>query len=282
MSLRSTLGDYLTLRRGLGYKLRDTEDRLRKFVTFMENESASVITTEIAVRWSQRQTDVSPAHWATNLRTVRLFAEYYSGIDPRTEIPPQGILPYRTQRGKPYIYTPGQVTELLRAANLLRPHGGMMPRNYHVLFGLLATTGLRIGEALGLHRDALDLKRKLLTVRNTKFNKTRLVPLHGSTMAVLERYARKRDALHPAPRSPWFFVAQRGGPLYSWPVRMTFIRLSKQVGLRGVTDHHGPRLHDFRHTFAVQTLLNWYRAGEDVERKLPLLHGGRSEWPDKE
>jgi len=269
--LRKTLEEYLTVRRSLGFKLVSTGARLHKYVSFLEAQGETVITTQLAVSWAQRDAHVQPAQWATNLRTIRLFAQYCSGIDPLTEIPPSGILPYQYRRKEPYIYTTEEIAMLMEAASCLRPHTGLRPRTYTTLFGLLATTGLRVGEAVGLHRDAVDLAQGLIVVRCTKFNKTRLVPVHSSTLEALQDYERRRDRLHPTPRTPWFFVCQQGGRLNMGRLRATFIQLSRQIGLRGATDNHGPRLHDLRHSFAVRTLLRWYQAGEDVERKLPLL-----------
>lgn len=270
-SLREALEEYLRVRRALGFKLRDFGTRLEKFVSFMESQAAPFITTKLAVEWAKSDPNVQPAIWATNLSAVRMFAEYHSGTECRTEIPSPGILPFRFQRKQPHIYTPDEVCKLMDAASRLTPIGGLRPRTYTTLFGLLATTGLRIGEALRLHRDSLDLKRGLLEVRHTKFNKTRWVPVSDSTIESLENYARLRDRFHRVPRTPWFFVAPRGGDIHMRLLKVTFIELSRQIGLRGATEHHGPRLHDFRHSFAVQTLLRWYRAGEDVECKLPLL-----------
>lgn len=261
----------MAVRRSLGFKLVDSGARLDKFVSSMDAQGETVITTQLAVAWSQRDADVQRAQWATNLRIVRLFAEYWSGIDPRTEVPPQGIFPYRHRRKQPHIYTPEEMTKLMDATSSLRPHTGLRPRTYTTLLGLLATTGLRVSEAVGLSRDAVDLEQGVLKVRDTKFGKTRLVPVHGSTVEALQDYARRRDRLHPIPRTAWFFVGQEGGRLDMWSLRTTFIQISKQIGLRGENDNHGPRLHDFRHSFAVRTILNWYRAGQDVERKLPLL-----------
>jgi len=270
-NLRNALDEYLSVRRALGYKLESTGIKLEKFVSHLEAQGEPIITTQLAVAWAQRDAHVQRVEWAANLTAVRLFAQYCSGIDPRTEIPPHGILPYRYQRPRPHIYAPEETANLMEAASRLRPHAGLRPRTYTTLFGLLATTGLRVGEAVGLQRDAVDLDLGVLVVRDTKFGKTRLVPVHGTTLEALQDYARLRDRFLPRPRTPWFFVAPRGGRLHMREVRTVFIQLSRQIGLRGESDHHGPRLHDFRHSFAVRTLLHWYQTGEDVEVKLPLL-----------
>ena len=269
--LSKALDEYLQVRRILGFKLLDTGSRLRKFVSFLEARGESVITTQLAVAWSQQDPDVQPAQWATNLSKVRLFAQYCSGLEPRTEIPPANVFPYQYRRKSPHIYTPEEITRLLDAAGNLRPQNGLRPHTHATLFGLLISTGLRISEAMGLHRDDVDFAKGVLLVRQTKFCKSRLIPLHATTLEALQSYARRRDRLHPIPDTPWFFVTQRGKRLSEWDLRTTFIQLSRQIGIRGENDHHGPRMHDFRHSFAVATLLRWYEEGEDVERKLPLL-----------
>jgi len=270
-ALRNALSDYLDIRRALGFKLRDAGTRLEKFVRFMEAKGEPVIKTHLAVTWAQSDKAILPAGWAANLSHVRLFAQYCSGIEPLTEVPPTGILSSHYQRKSPYIFTLKQIRDLLDAASGLTPRSGLRPRTYVTLFGLLAATGLRVSEVVGLERDAVDQARGLIEVRSTKFNKTRLVPISESTMDALQAYARMRDKLLPNPITPWFFVAPRGGPIYTRPLKVVFIELSRQIGLRGPTDHFGPRLHDLRHSFAVATLLRWYRAGHDVEQKLPQL-----------
>lgn len=209
--LRKALEEYLAVRRALGFKLRESGTRLEKFVSFLESQGEAVITTQLAVAWAQRDPHVQPAQWTANLTAIRLFAQYCSGIDPRNEIPAPGILPHRYRRKAPHIYTPDETASLLEAARRLRPHAGLRPRTFTTLFGLLAATGLRVGEAVGLHRDDVDVNQGMLTVRYTKFGKTRLVPLHISTLEALSDYARRRDKLHPVPRTPGSSSANRAG-----------------------------------------------------------------------
>jgi integrase len=270
-SLRKAIEDYLTLRRALGFKLQDMATALRHFVSFMEREGACTITTNLALRWAMQPQQVNPAHWAARLSFVRSFARHWSAIDPRTEIPPQGLLPYRYHRCTPHLYTDDQIRRLIKAAWNLPPKTGLRRWTYSTLFGLLAVTGLRISEAIALQQDDVDLNQGLLTIRLTKFRKSRLVPLHPSTIHRLKRYASKRGAFYPKDRTSHFFLSERGRPLTDCMVRWTFVKLSRQIGLRGLSDRFGPRLHDFRHRFAVTTLLQWYRSGLDVEQRLPLL-----------
>jgi integrase len=206
------------------------------------------------------------------LSFVRGFARHRSATDPRTEVPPDGLLPYRPKRARPYLYSDDEIRSLLRAALTLPGRGGLRPWTYHCLFGLLSVAGLRIGEARHLELRDLDLPGAVLTIRGAKFGKSRLVPLHASTCHVLADYLARRER-HWArrPVSSYVFVSSRGNRLDGGEIHRTFYALSRQIGLRGPSESHGPRLHDLRHRFAVTTLWRWYRAGEDAERRLPIL-----------
>lgn len=271
ISLRKAVKDYLTMRRSLGFKLRDMGYNLRHFVSFMEQQRAFVITTDLALRWAQQPQNVQPAQWAARLSFVRSFARYWSATDPRTEIPPMGLLPYRTKRATPYIYSNDEIQHLLKAARDLPPSTGLRPWTYYSLFGLMAVTGMRISEVIRLDGADIDLRQGLLTIRLTKFSKSRLIPLHSSTVKKLKLYLQRRDELYPRHLTARFFLSNQGTPLTDCMVRWTFVKLSRQIGLRKVGDSFGPRLHDLRHRFAVTTLLHWYRTGLDVEQRLPVL-----------
>ena len=269
--LRKAVTEYLTMRRSLGFKLRDMGYSLHHFVSFMEQEGASIITVDLALRWAQQPQGVQPAHWARRLSFVRSFARYWSAIDHRTEIPPVGLLPYRSKRATPYIYSDEEIELLLKAAKNLPPSKSLRPYTYCTLFGLLTVTGMRISEIIRLDRDDIDLNQKLLTVRMTKFNKSRMIPLHPSTVENLKHYLQRRDQLYPRSSVSRFFLSNQGIPLTDCMVRWTFVKISRQIGLRKIGDKNGPRIHDLRHRFAVTTLLNWYRNGVDVEQRLPVL-----------
>jgi integrase len=257
------------MRRGLGYKFQQPARRLTDFVAFMEARGASFITGKLALEWATLPPD-RHSSWTLRLTDVRGFAWYMASFDGRTEVPAVGTLP-ALLRAKPYLYTDQEIQTLLAAALALPPADGLRRWTYHCLFGTLAVTGLRISEALALQRENVDLKQGILTIRNTKFGKSRLVPLHPTARDVLRRYATRRDE-HPGGRAgPYFFVAERGGQLLVQYVHRVFWALSRQIGLRKPMDHTGPRLHDFRHRFAVETLLNWHRSGQDVESQLPTL-----------
>jgi integrase len=267
--LRSALERYLSMRKGLGYKYQHQTRRLANFVSFMERRKATTITTKLAMEWATLPPD-RHASWALRLTDVRGFARHVANIDSKTQVPPAGILP-GLKRAKPYVYSDAEIDALLAAALALPPEDGLRRWTYHCLFGLIAATGMRLSEAIGLQREDVDLDTGVLTVRQSKFGKSRLVPLHPTTRAALRSYAERRHAHLGSRCGPDFFVAERGGRLLHQYVHRVFWRLSREIGLRRPGDRTGPRVHDFRHRFAIQTLLSWYREGTDVEKKLPAL-----------
>jgi integrase/recombinase XerD len=266
------LNEYLAIRRGLGFELREVAGCLHKFVAFLETEGASHITTELALRWATLPAEAQPSTWAWRLGMVRRFAGWLSAMEPRTEIPPAGLLPHRYQRKKPHIYSDEEIENLLRQAAQLASLRGLRAHTYTTLFGLLAVSGMRVNEALHLDRPDVDLGHGILTIRRTKFGKSRHVPVHPSTVNALQKYADRRDRILGKP-SAAFFVSERGIRITDCMARYTFARLSQQLGFRSMAKSHGrgPRLHDMRHRFAARTLIHWYRAGLDVERELPKL-----------
>jgi integrase len=268
MPLRQAIRQYLALRRSLGYRLREAAGDLAHFATFLEQKGAEVITVALALEWALPGAAVPLPTATRRLTAVRGFARHWQASDPRTEVPPVGLLPVRGRRARPHLYTAAELQRLLAAAQALPPLRGA---TYGCLIGLLAVTGLRPGEALALTPGDVDLHAGILTIRQGKFGKSRLVPVHPSTLRALRTYARRRAAWLAGRLAPTFFVSDRGGRLTGTVVDWTFAALSRQIGLRGPTDTHGPRLHDFRHRFAVETLVRWYRAGHDAERRLPIL-----------
>lgn len=269
--LTKAIQDYLTMRRNLGFKLRSAGMLLAKFAEFMEQHNAECITTQLALEWAQQPTSAQPSLWAQRLSYVRIFARHHMASDPKTEIPPQGLLPFRPQRANPYLYSAREIQRLLDSALTLSPGMELRRWTFHVLLGLLSVTGMRVGEALRLKLEDVDLDNGVLTVRGTKFGKSRFVPIHASTRQVMTDYRTRRAHLLGERDAAPFFITQTGHQLDGGDVRRVFYRLSRQIGLRAVNDSHGPRLHDFRHRFAVETLLGWYRSGQDVERRLPVL-----------
>jgi integrase/recombinase XerD len=274
-TLRQAVAEYLSLRRSLGFKLHDAGKALLDFVTFMEQHRAPYITQALALAWAQQPFEVQPAHWAKRLSFVREFARHRSATDSRTQIPAQSLLPFQPKRARPYLYSDDEIRDLLRAALQIPcryERSALRPWTFYCLLGLLSVSGMRLGEARNLEVRDVDVTTGVLTIRGTKFGKSRLVPLHDSTREVLADYIVRRNR-HWAgrPVSSYLFVSNRGNRLDGAEVHRTFYALSRQVGLRGRYDHHGPRLHDMRHAFATNTLVHWYRSEQDPERCLPML-----------
>ena len=270
--LERALDGYLAVRRALGFQLLQTEWALRRFVDFAEQEGACRVTVDLALRWATLPAHVQESEKSVRLGMVRRFAEYLRTTDPRTEVPPVDLLPGKVRRPQPYIYSDDELLRLIRAAWVLPSPTGLRAWTYATLLGLLAVTGMRHGEALALDRGDVDLDAGVLTVRRSKCRKARLVPIHATTCEQLERYAHRRDRGHRRPRSDAFLVSERGLRLVQRSVQQTFVLMSRQIGLRPARSHgHGPRLHDLRHRLAVTTLMRWYRAGVDVDSKLPVL-----------
>jgi integrase/recombinase XerD len=269
--LHKAVDDYLELRRGLGFKLREYGVCLRELVSFLESKGSSRITTKLALEFATQRQNEKPVSWALRLTIVRGFARYRIGADPTTEVPPGWLLPFRSQRAQPYLYTEEEIRRLLEATlELVTPHK-LQPWTYYCLFGLLAVSGMRLGEALNLQPHDANWSESMLTIRGAKFKKSRLVPLHPSTKEVLLAYAERRDQIYASRRLPYFFVSSHGTRLIGSNVSKIFRGLCRQIGIRDPGAGHGPRLHDFRHRFAVETLLGWYRNGEQVVRRMPVL-----------
>jgi integrase len=269
-TLREALGDYLAMRRALGFKLRSDGVALSSFVSFLEHAHADYISTQRALAWAQMPTSVQPVRWARRLCFVRGFARYCSAIDPRTEIPPLGLLPFHHQRPTPYRFTDEDIRGLLLRSLELPADDGLTNHTFYCLFGLLSVTGIRISEALRLTMDDVDLDEAVLIVHSSKFGKSRLVPLHASTVKVLVDYSTRRAQSLNGRLIPHWFVNRRGERLGYYAVLGTFRRLTRALGLVS-QGRRRPRLHDLRHRFAQATLLQWYRNGDDVERRLPAL-----------
>ena len=266
--LAEHLPQYLQLRRALGYRLARAGRLLPRFVAFVHQAGARVITTDLALAWATQSRRGTPAWAAERLRLVRGFARYVHAQDPRTQIPPVTLLPAKHRRGTPYLYTDADVRALMTAAQTtLAPFKGA---TYATLLGLLASTGLRVGEALALADADCDRAAGVLRIRHAKFDKTRLVLLHPSTCAALTTYRHLRDRTFRHPRSPTFFVSRAGTRLQYQNVHWAFLALVRAVGLAHARPRR-PRLHDLRHSFAVATLRDWYRTGVDVDARLPWL-----------
>lgn len=269
--LHQGVDEYLAMRRSLGFRLGAYDTVLHDCVAFIEREGHGVITTDLVLRWATQRTDISQAWWFHQLGVARGFCRYWSAKDPRTEVPPLGLLPKKKKRRKPYLYTDEEVANLIGAAPTLQSRSPLWPSTMATLVGLLAVTGMRIGEALALDDRDFDRDSMVLMVRRAKFGKSRLIPLHPTTCSALRAYARRRDRLHGSSGKSPFFPSPTGKRLLYGQVHWTFGVLLERAGLPCSRDRHGPGMHDLRHRFAINTLLRWYRAGLDVERRIFTL-----------
>lgn len=273
-TLTEELDRYLTIRHGLGYDLGTAARVLRRFIAFAENQGADHITTDLFLRWKAAFGKANCHTWAARLGMVRIFAQWLCGIDPRNEVPPQGLIPSRYRRSRPYIYSEQEIGRILAEAERLPSVNGIRGLTYSTLFGLIAVTGLRVSEALALDNGDVDLVLGVLTVRRGKFGKARLVPVSESTLARLAAYAEERDRLLGAiPQS--FFVSDGGVRPSDCGARYNFASVCQSIGLRPPQKFgrhgRGPRIHDLRHAFAVRTIVTWYRAGKNPGQEMLKL-----------
>jgi integrase/recombinase XerD len=265
---RTILKDYLALRRSLGFKLQKHEETLREFLRFFAAQKASHLTTKLALQWARKPQNTDPAWWTDRLSILRGFAAYWKTIDPRTEVPSLHILVPQYKRPTPCIYTPQQIVQILAATRRLPSRDGF---TFWTLFGLLAVTGMRVGEALALNNTDVDLKGGAITIRDAKRNKARLLPLHPTTRRVLKRYVRKRNQRFPRHEAGSFFAILDGRRPSHHSAWNTFRQILIQLGIRKPSQQKGPRLHDLRHTFAVRALIGFYESGQGVDEKIHAL-----------
>jgi integrase len=282
-ALRRDLDDYLAIRRALGFKLERAGLLLADFVAHLEANEADTITTDAALAWATLPPNGASNWGAQRLSVVRSFARHLHAIDPTHEVPPPGLLPGRSHRATPYLYADRDIAVLMAAARGLR--APLRAATFETLVGLLAVTGLRIGEALRLDRDDVDLVNGVLVIRLSKFGKSREVPLHPSTVDALAAYTRERDRLCRRPVDRTFFVSTAGTRLLYCNAHLAWLELVRRAGLQPRSATCRPRPHDLRHSFAVRTLLGWYPDGADVHARMPLLstylghvHPGTTYW----
>jgi len=268
-ALRAKLNDYLALRRSMGFKLERAGKLLAQFVAYYEAAGAKIVTIQLAQSWATLPEGGNRSWVAQRLSIVRGFARYLALIDERTEVPPADLLPARSQRATPYLYEENEVRKLMAAAGTLR--SPLRRATFQTLLGLLWVTGMRIGEALRLDRDDVDLVRGVLVVRESKFGKSRELPIHESTTEVLHAYTERRDELSPRASSPAFFVSLAGNRLRYDGFHLAFLGFVRTAGIRRRSRACRPRPHDLRHSFAVRTLIGWYQDGGDVASRLPWL-----------
>jgi integrase/recombinase XerD len=265
--LQAHVDDYLRVRRALGFKLEQDGRLLGQLVGYLDAAGATTLTSELAIGWARLPEGVHPNQWTKRLRVVRGFAGYMRTIDPATEIPPPNVFPICRQRATPYLFSQQDICRLLaETRRLSRP---LRAASYEALFGLLAVSGMRIGEAIALGCEDVDLDAGLITIRKAKGDRERLVPLHPTATEALRRYACERDRLCPTPRSRTFFLSSAGTPVHANGLRQTFREITTRIGVR--TNEVHPRIHDLRHRFAVQTLIDWQRSGVRIDEHIITL-----------
>lgn len=263
---------YIAYRHDMGYATRGHSWYLRHFGAFADRVlHRGPLTVALALRWSRLPGDQNPHYCASRLKMVRCLAKYLAITDPRTEIPPIDLIGPTRQRKPPYIYSGPEISALIAAARQLQPHGSLRPWNYATLIGLFASTGLRLSEATRLARSDFDDRQGVLTIRETKFHKSRFVPLHPSVTKNLRRYAQKRDELVPLVLSDRFFISDRGTALSNITVQGIFRKLCERERVVRKGPGNQPRLHDLRHTFACRRVQEWYETGVDVNHAIVAL-----------
>lgn len=274
MSLLAEQHRYLSIRRRLGADLITDERILRRFTAFADKNGAEYVDTKLIMRWLESLPAASAGTRGARFRVARQFALWLHGMDPRHEVPPQGLVPAHVQRVHPHIYSNAEIIAIIEHARTLSSIYGMRGLTCSTLFGLIAVTGLRINEALRLDQSDLDTETGVLRVRFGKLGKERMLPLDRTVVQQLERYGRERDRLLGR-SSEAMFVTCDGHRLGDCCARYNFALVCQQIGLRPKQNRKrhgcGPRIHDLRHTFAVRTMLNWYRSGQDVRREMIKL-----------
>lgn len=268
-ALRQALADYLAVRRALGYKLVRPEKLLGQFVDYLEQLGVDTVTTAHAVAWARLPAQGDSNWWAHRLSVVRGFATHLRTIYPATEVPPADLLPWRPRRASPYLYSDEEIAALIDAASGLRTP--LRVATIKTLIGLLAVTGMRVGEAINLDCDDVDLDAGVIVIRHAKFDKTRELAVHPTTVVALRDYLRQRARLGPPPATTALFISTAGTRLRYCNIQSTFQRLVHHAGLIPRSATCRPRMHDIRHSFAVATLLDAYQAGENAEHRLTLL-----------
>jgi len=269
-ALAQHLKDYLCLRRALGHKLADAARLLPRFVAHLDALGVATITVEVALGWVQcPDAEPSSSVWLRRMTAVRGFARHMSGVNPATEIPPLGLVTYRQRWRPPFIYSDADVVAIMSEVPRLIPTP-LRAATFQTMVGVLAATGMRVGEAIALNRGDIDWAEGVVVVHGSKFNKSREVPLDPSTLEALADYATIRDRLVSRPASPTFFVSRKGTAVIYTDFGEKFREFVDASGV-GVGSPVTPRIHDLRHSFAVKTLVRWYRAGEDVGALLPRL-----------
>ncbi|HZM80700.1 MAG TPA: tyrosine-type recombinase/integrase [Candidatus Limnocylindrales bacterium] len=271
--LRQIAGGYVATRRSLGYQMDAVARLLNSYIDYLEASGAVTVTVANALEWATRPADALPIWWCRRLSVVRGFARHLSAFDRSCQVPPTNLLAVGYARVTSYIYSTEEVDALVHAAGTLaEPLAEPLPAaSCQAVISLLAVTGMRVGEAVALARCDVDLEAGIITVVKGKYGASRHVPLHPSTVEMLDGYARRRDRICPAPAADRFFVTSAGTAVSAGWLEQTFAKLLAQAQITTPPGRRRPRIHDLRHRFAVVTLRNWYRDGVDVRARLPLL-----------
>lgn len=271
-NMHERVESYLYTRRSVGYILRIEGEQLQQFASFADQRGhQGHITIELAVAWAINSQRGCQIGYARRLERVRTLAKYCVVFEPKTEVPPSHLFGPARRRLTPHIYSDQEILQLLETADGLPPKQRLRPVTMRYLLGLLAATGLRVSEALRLSRDDVDLSQGLLLVRQTKFRKTRYVPLHQTTCKALRDYSDFRDQRLPLVQDHAFFLLDDGCALDYWQTRYAFRCILSKLGWNDYTGSRRPRLYDLRHTFACRRLLTWYEEGADANQLIPLL-----------
>jgi len=272
MTMVARVEAYLHARRQFGFQLRIEGGELLRFARYADGIGhRGALTTELALRWAQDATKATPLYRARRLEVVRCFAKYQAAFEPEIEIPPAGILGAAHQRTPPYIFSSSEIERLITAASRLKSPRGLRAKTYSALIALLACTGLRISEALRLARVDVDLSAGLLSIRQAKFGKSRLVPLHSSAQVELRRYVARRDAIVPPIAGATLFASESGNALPRRTVHWVTRKLIDGIVRPNASLSRRPRINDLRHTFACRCLLQWYRDGVDIDQRVAAL-----------
>jgi integrase/recombinase XerD len=268
--LSKFLREYLSVRRQLGYDLKRVEAMLLSFISFLKKKKAYHITNQLALEFATANSRASPSWQSRRLGVIRQFASYLHTFDARTEIPSKELLPFSYHRRPPYIFTDSDITNLLETFQSSMAQGAMEAHAYFVLFGLIAVTGMRTGEALALKNNSVDLSRGIITINESKYKKSRKIPIHSSVLKILRKYSRCKDKHLRKKASDYFFVNIRGTKLNKTDTYHAFRKAYTLSGI-GKDAKYRPRIVDLRHRFAIKTLVNCYRRRINPETVIPTL-----------
>lgn len=268
-TLTKYIQTYLTMRRSLGYHLVETQRYLGSYTQYLDAKGLETITIDSAVAWAT-SVQAQPQTWARRLGVIRLFAQYLYAFEPATPLIPANILPTtKAARLEPYVYARHEITALMAATHDITR--GVLPATQATLIGLLASTGMRVGEALRLDTQDVDFQHHRITIRHAKYDNPRIVPIDATTSLALQDYLHQRQDHIPVPQSEALFVSSVGNRVIYANFQRAFHKLTQYVGLIPHSARCRPRIHDLRHTFAITTLIRWHQTGTDLNEMLPVL-----------